>query len=191
MAKFNEKLRELGITEEQVSKGLKEKIKGYNESLATYKNAKSSGVDEAELSELKSALDKMDAKLVDTVERWHRNKDAQSERMKQRQADIKSGNAPAPTPKKSAKPVQVNDDDDDDMKDDDVDIQEDKQRRLEQKRLQAEEYWRKKQAYEQQQAYLAQQQQQQQQPKKKSNAIWIVAGIVAVVTLGAVVLKDK
>ena len=189
MAKFNEKLRELGITEEQVSKGLKEKIKGYNESLATYKNAKSSGVDEAELSELKSALDKMDAKLVDTVERWHRNKDAQSERMKQRQADIKSGNAPAPTPKKSAKP-QVNDDEDD-MKDDDVDIQEDKQRRLEQKRLQAEEYWRKKQAYEQQQAYLAQQQQQQQQPKKKSNAIWIVAGIVAVVTLGAVVLKDK
>jgi cobalamin biosynthesis Mg chelatase CobN len=191
MAKFNEKLRELGITEEQVSKGLKEKIKGYNESLATYKNAKSSGVDEAELSELKSALDKMDAKLVDTIERWHRNKDAQSERMKQRQASIKSGNAPAPTPKKSAKPVQVNDDEDD-MKDDDVDIQEDKQKRLEQKRLQAEEYWRKKQAYEQQQAYLAQQQQQQQQqPKKKSNAIWIVAGIVAVVTLGAVVLKDK
>ena len=58
MAKFNEKLQELGLTENEVSKSIKTKIKDYNQAFETYTEAGSS--DET----LRISLEKLDDKIV-------------------------------------------------------------------------------------------------------------------------------
>jgi hypothetical protein len=178
MAKFNEKLQELGLTENEVSKSIKGKIKNYNEYLQIYTDGGSSD------EKLKANFEKLDDNIVATIEKWFANKDAQAERMRamreKREAKKNSGETLA---KKPVKKEEIIEEKEEEGEEDDNDYEEElarsKERRQEFLRRQA--------------AYQAQQQQQQQlaQPKKKSNAIWILAGVVAVVTLGAVILKDK
>lgn len=178
MAKFNEKLQELGLTENEVSKSIKGKIKNYNEYLQSYTDGGSSD------EKLKANFEKLDDNIVATIEKWFANKDAQAERMRamreKREAKKNSGETPA---KKPVKKEEIIEEEKEEEEDDD-DYEEELARREE----------RRQEFLRRQAAYQAQQQQQQQQlaqPKKKSKAIWILAGVVAVVTLGAVILKDK
>lgn len=171
MAKFNEKLQELNITEEQLSKGLREKISTYKVAADSLKTAKADGADEETLSDAKNDLAKLDEKLVKSIEQWFKNKDAQAERMKKRMEEKKSGKT--------------------DMKDDESDFQDDEeeQRRLqEQKRI---EYLRRKAEFQRMQQQQQQNQQVQEPKKKGGKGVWILVGLVAVVTFGAVILKDK
>jgi len=175
MAKFNEKLQELGLTENEVSKSIKTKIKDYNQAFETYTEAGSS--DET----LRTSLEKLDDKIVATIEKWFANKDAQAERMRAmreaREAKKNSGEAP------SKKPVKEEIIEEEEEEEEENDDEEELARREE---LRRQEFLRRKAAYQAQQ-----QQQELAQPKKKSKAIWVLAGLVAVVTLGAVILKDK
>lgn len=177
MAKFNEKLQELGLTENEVSKSIKTKIKDYNQAFETYTEAGSS--DET----LRTSLEKLDDKIVATIEKWFANKDAQAERMRAmreaREAKKNSGEAPA---KKPVKKEEIIEEEEGEEEEND-DYEEELARREE---LRRQEFLRRKAAYQAQQ-----QQQELAQPKKKSKAIWVLAGLVAVVTLGAVILKDK
>jgi hypothetical protein len=177
MAKFNEKLQELGLTENEVSKSIKTKIKDYNQAFETYTEAGSS--DET----LRTSLEKLDDKIVATIEKWFANKDAQAERMRAmreaREAKKNSGEAPAKKPVKKEEIIEEEEEEGEEENDDDEELA----RREE---LRRQEFLRRKAAYQAQQ-----QQQELAQPKKKSKAIWVLAGLVAVVTLGAVILKDK
>jgi hypothetical protein len=177
MAKFNEKLQELGLTENEVSKSIKTKIKDYNQAFETYTEAGSS--DET----LRISLEKLDDKIVATIEKWFANKDAQAERMRAmreaREAKKNSGEAPAKKPVKKEEIIEEEEEEGEEENDDDEELA----RREE---LRRQEFLRRKAAYQAQQ-----QQQELAQPKKKSKAIWVLAGLVAVVTLGAVILKDK
>jgi hypothetical protein len=177
MAKFNEKLQELGLTENEVSKSIKTKIKDYNQAFETYTEAGSS--DET----LRTSLEKLDDKIVATIEKWFANKDAQAERMRAmreaREAKKNSGETPA---KKPVKKEEIIEEEEGEEEEND-DYEEELARREE---LRRQEFLRRKAAYQAQQ-----QQQELAQPKKKSKAIWVLAGLVAVVTLGAVILKDK
>jgi hypothetical protein len=176
MAKFNEKLQELGLTENEVSKSIKTKIKDYNQAFETYTEAGSS--DET----LRTSLEKLDDKIVATIEKWFANKDAQAERMRAmreaREAKKNSGEAPAKKPVKKEEIIEEEEEEEEENDD-----EEELARREE---LRRQEFLRRKAAYQAQQ-----QQQELAQPKKKSKAIWVLAGLVAVVTLGAVILKDK
>jgi hypothetical protein len=176
MAKFNEKLQELGLTENEVSKSIKTKIKDYNQAFETYTEAGSS--DET----LRISLEKLDDKIVATIEKWFANKDAQAERMRamreKREAKKNSGEAPA-KPVKKEEIIEEEEEEGEEENDDEEELA-----RAEELRRQ--EFLRRKAAYQAQQ-----QQQELAQPKKKSKAIWVLAGLVAVVTLGAVILKDK
>jgi len=178
MAKFNEKLQELGLTENEVSKSIKTKIKDYNQAFETYTEAGSS--DET----LRTSLEKLDDKIVATIEKWFANKDAQAERMRAmreaREAKKNSGEAPS---KKPVKEEIIEEEEEEEEEEDDYEEQLALSRREE---LRRQEFLRRQAAYQAQQ-----QQQQSTQPKKKSKAIWVLAGLVAVVTLGAVILKDK
>jgi hypothetical protein len=180
MAKFNEKLQELGLTENEVSKSIKTKIKDYNQAFETYTEAGSS--DET----LRISLEKLDDKIVATIEKWFANKDVQAERMRamreKREAKKNSGETPA---KKPVKKEEIIEEEQEEGEEDD-DYEEELARAEE---LRRQEFLRRKAAYQAQQQQL--QEQQTAQPKKKSKAIWILAGVVAVVTLGAVILKDK
>jgi hypothetical protein len=177
MAKFNEKLQELGLTENEVSKSIKTKIKDYNQAFETYTEAGSS--DET----LRISLEKLDDKIVATIEKWFANKDAQAERMRAmreaREAKKNSGETPAKKPVKKEEIIEEEEEEGEEENDDDEELA----RREE---LRRQEFLRRKAAYQAQQ-----QQQELAQPKKKSKAIWVLAGLVAVVTLGAVILKDK
>jgi hypothetical protein len=177
MAKFNEKLQELGLTENEVSKSIKTKIKDYNQAFETYTEAGSS--DET----LRTSLEKLDDKIVATIEKWFANKDAQAERMRAmreaREAKKNSGEAPAKKPVKKEEIIEEEEEEEEEENDDEEELA----RREE---LRRQEFLRRKAAYQAQQ-----QQQELAQPKKKSKAIWVLAGLVAVVTLGAVILKDK
>ena len=176
MAKFNEKLQELGLTENEVSKSIKTKIKDYNQAFETYTEAGSS--DET----LRISLEKLDDKIVATIEKWFANKDAQAERMRamreKREAKKNSGETPAKKPVKKEEIIEEEEEEEEEEND-----EEELARREE---LRRQEFLRRKAAYQAQQ-----QQQELAQPKKKSKAIWVLAGLVAVVTLGAVILKDK
>jgi hypothetical protein len=177
MAKFNEKLQELGLTENEVSKSIKTKIKDYNQAFETYTEAGSS--DET----LRISLEKLDDKIVATIEKWFANKDVQAERMRamreKREAKKNSGETPAKKPVKKEEIIEEEEEEGEEENDDDEELA----RREE---LRRQEFLRRKAAYQAQQ-----QQQELAQPKKKSKAIWVLAGLVAVVTLGAVILKDK
>jgi hypothetical protein len=177
MAKFNEKLQELGLTENEVSKSIKTKIKDYKQAFETYTEAGSS--DET----LRISLEKLDDKIVATIEKWFANKDAQAERMRamreKREAKKNSGETPAKKPVKKEEIIEEEEEEEEEENDDDEELA----RREE---LRRQEFLRRKAAYQAQQ-----QQQELAQPKKKSKAIWVLAGLVAVVTLGAVILKDK
>jgi hypothetical protein len=177
MAKFNEKLQELGLTENEVSKSIKTKIKDYNQAFETYTEAGSS--DET----LRISLEKLDDKIVATIEKWFANKDAQAERMRAmreaREAKKNSGETPAKKPVKKEEIIEEEEEEGEEENDDEEELA----RREE---LRRQEFLRRKAAYQAQQ-----QQQELAQPKKKSKAIWVLAGLVAVVTLGAVILKDK
>jgi hypothetical protein len=177
MAKFNEKLQELGLTENEVSKSIKTKIKDYNQAFETYTEAGSS--DET----LRTSLEKLDDKIVATIEKWFANKDAQAERMRAmreaREAKKNSGETPAKKPVKKEEIIEEEEEEGEEENDDEEELA----RREE---LRRQEFLRRKAAYQAQQ-----QQQELAQPKKKSKAIWVLAGLVAVVTLGAVILKDK
>jgi hypothetical protein len=185
MAKFNEKLQELQLTENDASKAIKTKIGQYNNILKSYLEEKENGNDN---QKLKKSLDDLDDKITSSIEKWYANRDAQSERMKKmREArEAKKANEPAASKIKPAaiKEEEEQDNDNDDDDDDDDDFEE---RRAEQERKLAE-YRLRRAAEMQQREYM---QQQQPEPKKKSKAIWVLAGLVAVVTLGAVILKDK
>jgi hypothetical protein len=179
MAKFNEKLQELGLTENEVSKSIKGKIKNYNEYLQSYTDGGSSD------EKLKANFEKLDGNIVASIEKWFANKDAQAERMRamreKREAKKNSGEAPAKKPVKKEEIIE--EEEQEEEENDDYEEQIELARR---EALRRQEFLRR------QAAYQAQQQQQQlAQPKKKSKAIWVLAGLVAVVTLGAVILKDK
>jgi hypothetical protein len=174
MAKFNEKLKELNITEEQVSKGLRDKISNYKSTQQAYlETKKDESIDDTVKQELKDSLDNLDNKLVVAIEKWFKNKDAQSERMKKKQEQLRAERGGG-----SSNAEEEEDDNSD--KDDDSDFRE--QERAEYERRKAQ-YIR---------MVEQQRQQQQQLPKKKSGkGVWILVGLVAVVTFGAVILKDK
>ena len=173
MAKFNEKLKELNITEEQVSKGLRDKISNYKSTQQAYlETKKDESIDDTVKQELKDSLDNLDNKLVVAIEKWFKNKDAQSERMKKKQEQLRAERG-------GGSSNAEEEDDDNSDKDDDSDFRE--QERAEYERRKAQ-YIR----------MVEQQRQQQQLPKKKSGkGVWILVGLVAVVTFGAVILKDK
>jgi len=185
MAKFNEKLQELGLTENEVSKSIKTKIKDYNQAFETYTEAGSS--DET----LRISLEKLDDKIVATIEKWFANKDVQAERMRamreKREAKKNSGEAPAKKPVKKEEIIE-------EEKEEEDDDNEEQQKELQRQQ----ELIRRRKAYERQ-VYEQQLQAQLQKDneemakieKKKGRGIWILAGLVAVVTLGAVILKDK
>jgi hypothetical protein len=170
-------LQELGLTENEVSKSIKTKIKDYNQAFETYTEAGSS--DET----LRISLEKLDDKIVATIEKWFANKDAQAERMRAmreaREAKKNSGETPAKKPVKKEEIIEEEEEEGEEENDDEEELA----RREE---LRRQEFLRRKAAYQAQQ-----QQQELAQPKKKSKAIWVLAGLVAVVTLGAVILKDK
>ena len=174
MAKFNEKLKELNITEEQVSKGLRDKISNYKSTQQAYlETKKDESIDDTVKQELKDSLDNLDNKLVVAIEKWFKNKDAQSERMKKKQEQLRAERG-------GGSSNAEEEDDDNSDKDDDSDFRE--QERAEYERRKAQ-YIR---------MVEQQRQQQQQLPKKKSGkGVWILVGLVAVVTFGAVILKDK
>lgn len=175
MAKFNEKLKELNITEEQVSKGLRDKISNYKSTQQAYlETKKDESIDDTVKQELKDSLDNLDNKLVVAIEKWFKNKDAQSERMKKKQEQLRAERGGG------SSNAEEEEEDDNSDKDDDSDFRE--QERAEYERRKAQ-YIR---------MVEQQRQQQQQLPKKKSGkGVWILVGLVAVVTFGAVILKDK
>jgi outer membrane biosynthesis protein TonB len=123
MAKFEKKLKELGLTEEKVSNGLRKKIASFreNESILDEISSRLKSPDFSEeekekikedYNSLESVLDEWDTNLVNDVIKFDRNKDKYAEmgkNLKPRQKKNATGTkqdepAPAPAPAPQPEP---------------------------------------------------------------------------------------
>ena len=127
MITWKQKLEELGMTESELSKGIKKKIADYNtiygavkEVSESLKNAEEDETEELEsqLSELKEGLTEANDDLVRSIETYHKNKDAYKAKVERMNAGRKSKApttaaaaeptpAAAPTPAAESKPAET------------------------------------------------------------------------------------
>jgi septum formation inhibitor MinC len=117
--KWKSEFERLGLSNETISQGLKNKIKDYNEVVETINEAKekianpslNDDVDDLNenLQDLESVLEDLDNKLVRAIQIFHKNKDKYAElgnKMKEgREKKKLSKNQPAPTPNPTPNPA--------------------------------------------------------------------------------------
>jgi chromosome segregation ATPase len=150
--KYQEKLNELGMTEQDLSASILKSIANLNEIISTYNDAQESLEEisdeedlqnaQEDIEQIKGDIEELDERILEKIEDYNKNKEMYAERGRKMQEGRKakvSGNvASQPQPQYQPQPnVEV---------------------------LEA--------------------------PKKKSNwALWLVAGIVALVTVNQVLIK--
>ena len=158
MAKFNEKLQEVGLSKSKLSRVIQLKIDKHNKLVSEGADAE--------------ALEKLDNEITDNIQTL----------VNKRQAKPPKEQKP-----KVVKQEEVEEEEEEEEAEEEEDDEE-YEREYQRKMQEQKERYRMREEYERS---LALRQQQQQPEPKKSKAIWLLAGLVAVVTLGAVILKDK
>jgi hypothetical protein len=174
--KYQDKLQELGMSEQNVSASIKKSIATLNDIISSYNSAqkaKEQSDDEDEINEINSDLEEMegdiedlDNSLVDKIEDYHKNKDLYAEKAK-KMLDAAKAKREQLLAKENGEPVAV--------------------AQATQPAQAPQPAQAKKEA-----PYVEAKEVPAEQPKKKTNwALWIVAGIVAIVTVNQVMIRNE